>query len=195
MGQSAWGSPFARSIIRDTDGDTKVETEKNPDEDIVRITAGGVEGGKFYNSGIVDFAGQSACSAYLGSNQSINNTTWTKLQIDTENYDVQNEFDPVTNYRFTAISSGKYIVAMLVGTAEAIADGQGQLAGLYKNGAYFASSKSSAPKATSLTSFLTVELELSANDYLEFFVWQNHGSARNMLAGASNTWFTVHKLS
>ena len=47
-------------------------------------------------------------SATVGSNQSINNTTDTKVNFDTENFDYGSDFDATTNYDFTAPYDGLY---------------------------------------------------------------------------------------
>ena len=48
--------------------------------------------------------------AYLNSNQSISNETYTKVQFNTETYDTASDYDNSTNYRYTPTTSGKYYV-------------------------------------------------------------------------------------
>ena len=52
-------------------------------------------------------------SAYLSSSQTISDSTWTKIQINTEVIDTDNAFDNSTNYRFTVPSgkAGKYFIS------------------------------------------------------------------------------------
>jgi len=50
-----------------------------------------------------------AFSAYRNTSQSISNNTWTKIQINTEEYDTGSCFDPSTNYRFTPNVAGYYL--------------------------------------------------------------------------------------
>jgi hypothetical protein len=67
--------------------------------------------------------------------QSINQNTWTKVQLSTEDWDTANNFDPTTNYRFTPTTAGYYqINANVVGVA---ASGSGLNASVYKNGASY----------------------------------------------------------
>ena len=50
-------------------------------------------------------------SAYMtngGSNQTLSSGTFTKVKIDTENWDTNNNFDSTTNYRFTPTIAGYY---------------------------------------------------------------------------------------
>ena len=49
-----------------------------------------------------------AFSAYQSSNQSISSATYTKVQLDTEDFDTNNNFDNATNYRFTPTVAGYY---------------------------------------------------------------------------------------
>ena len=51
-----------------------------------------------------------AFEAYLSANQSISDSTDTKIQYDTEALDTDNCYDNTTNYRFTPNVSGKYFV-------------------------------------------------------------------------------------
>jgi len=52
-------------------------------------------------------------------NLSGNGTTFTKVILDTEQYDTDNGYDPTTNYRFTVPSgqAGKYFVSAQIGIA------------------------------------------------------------------------------
>ena len=55
------------------------------------------------------FAGTGpAFSAYLSTNQSVTSATFTKIQLNTENFDTNNCFDNATNYRFTPNVAGYY---------------------------------------------------------------------------------------
>jgi len=67
--------------------------------------------------------------------QSINQNTWTKMQLSTEDWDTASNFDPTTNYRFTPTTAGYYqIQAEAVGVA---ASTTGFNASIYKNGASY----------------------------------------------------------
>jgi hypothetical protein len=48
-------------------------------------------------------------NVYRGtSNQSISSNTWTKVQLNAENWDTANAFDSTTNYRFQPTVAGYY---------------------------------------------------------------------------------------
>ena len=48
--------------------------------------------------------------AKVGSNYTVSPSTWTKVQLNAEDYDTNNNFDPTTNYRFTPTVAGYYQV-------------------------------------------------------------------------------------
>ena len=79
----------------------------------------------------------SAFEAYLSSNQSVSSDAWTKVQINTEVFDSNNNFDNSTNYRFTPTVSGKYHIfgaVALDASASNLAEGY---VAIYKNGSAF----------------------------------------------------------
>jgi hypothetical protein len=65
------------------------------------------------NKQYVDDNNSSGFSANISS-QSIPSAVTTKLQFDTEHYDINNEYDNSINYRFTPTISGKYLVTLFV---------------------------------------------------------------------------------
>jgi hypothetical protein len=51
-----------------------------------------------------------AFNAYAGSNQTVTSGVNTKVQLNTEEFDTNSNFDPTTNYRFTPTVAGYYQV-------------------------------------------------------------------------------------
>ena len=84
-------------------------------------------------SGIISTPKQSCFRAYVNTDQSITWLVSTKIQFDSVNWDIQNEYDETTNYRFTATVAGKYYVGItiLIGT---IGNGEGVHLIIKKNG-------------------------------------------------------------
>lgn len=76
-----------------------------------------------------------AFSAYLGTNQSVSTSTWTKIQCNTEEFDTNSNYDNATNYRFTPTVAGYYQVnaRLDVGTSSITA----AVISIYKNGSSF----------------------------------------------------------
>ncbi len=51
-----------------------------------------------------------AFEAYLSSNQSFSDASYTKVNFNTEIYDTDSDYDNSSNYRFTPTTAGKYLV-------------------------------------------------------------------------------------
>jgi len=131
---------------------------------------------------------------FRSSDQSISNSTYTKLQYDSESYDTDAAFDSSTNYRFTAPSAGKYFFhAQLQYTATS--DG-GQLRGqFYVNGSAFHSQlriQHTSPNGSDSFAVMSDVINLSANDYVEVFGYQSESGSRNFQA--YNNYFFGYKL-
>jgi hypothetical protein len=139
--------------------------------------------------------------AYLAANQSLSNDTWTKITINTEEWDTDSAFDHSSNYRFTvpAGEGGKYSFSLTstlddVGGTDALS--KGRLA-LYKNGSNFKNivNLDSAGRVDKYGIMLTAVLDLSATDYIEFYVYINqNASDGNALGGQSLTFCSGYKL-
>lgn len=117
----------------------------------------------------------------LTSQQSISQSTWTKIQYNTKEFDTDNAYDNSTNYRFTVPNgkSGKYYFSFVVTMNNQFAYVQTRL---YKNGSvYFRGSSVDNDAATMATSFL---IELNAGDYIEAYVNQDASGTQN-ISGSS----------
>ena len=128
-----------------------------------------------------------------GSQQSINDQTFTKVRLDTETagYDHLANFDSTTNYRFTATVAGLYL---FIGHAfvEALGDGKRGVLALYKNGSeidLLADLTIGAANNVLLSGASPLKLDVA--EYVELYVWHNHGAARNLLN--SSAWYTSLK--
>ncbi len=187
----------AGTKLIDADGDTSWDVEQAADEDIVRGKVAGVEAYHLSAVGIVTLAKQSRARAYRSANQVIVTGTETKIELDAENYDNQNEFDSTTNYRFTATEAGYYAVTFSV-KIESLGDGKEGWVQLKRNGTRIAEClQVSAAVATIIFSGSDI-CYLAATDYLEITVKHNHGSNLNVSmgsAGGTATFMAVHKLS
>ena len=90
------------------------------------------EVGRFTSAGYKP-ATAPAFSAYLSSNQSASSGVWTKMQINTENFDTNSNYDNSTNYRFTPTVAGYYQVNANV-NAEGSTSRTRVIGSIYKNG-------------------------------------------------------------
>lgn len=107
-----------------------------------------------------------------GSNQSVSSSVWTKIQLNTEEYDTDNCFDSTTNYRFTPTTAGKYVFGYAMNT------NVGTISwALYKNGSLY---KYFPMGAGSMTASMN-----GTTDYIEFYVYVT-GSSPVLYSGSDS---------
>lgn len=137
----------------------------------------------------------SGARAYRATDQSINSGSWTKVILDTENWDILGEFDKTTNYRFTAQAAGKYLVIVvydMIGPATASA----YWIATYLNGVIYAARKENVPAGAAGAKPLLLDImSLAASEYLEMYVYQDSGSAKNLLGGSAASWMSIQRLA
>jgi hypothetical protein len=181
------------SKIIDADGDTSVDVEQSEDEDKIRGIVKGIEALLLDDNGIFTIAKQSSARAELTGSQTIQNNEWTKVTYNAEIYDVQNEYDPTTNYRFTAKAGGLYFVSVMARFQTFPEDGSIEIA-IAKNGDRVAASRmsKSVPNAQYLSA--TSIVQLAANDYIEGQVKQASGSPQDVTASSPTTHILLHKV-
>lgn len=116
--------------------------------------------------------------------QSINNTTLTKIQLNTLDFNtVAAMTDIVTNYRITFVRSGAYIIkgflTMVAATYTTLE------IRLFYNGVWFDTGGIPAtPSRAPVFNFFIPAI--SANDYVELYVLQISGAARNLTQAVLN---------
>ena len=181
------------SKIQDSDSDTLIDTEETADKDEIVGKVAGVEALRIYTSGIVDFPKQSACRVTMSSDQNISKDTITKLQLDTEDYDTQNEFDSTTNYRFTATKDGIYVGIASVHFS-VTADQDRLFIYLHKNGSSVRATVILSSGTLPHTVKLIFEIPLDVNDYLEVYV-ENHSNNDIIRSYTSLTYFELIKVT
>jgi hypothetical protein len=180
-------------ILVDADSDTKIQVEKTADEDKVRMDVKGVEAFLLEDTGIVTLAKQSKVRAYLSAQQTIPNITWTKVNLDTESFDEQNEF---ANYKFTASKAGAYLLIgkIVYWYADVLANKM-YAAQIYKNGVGFSDIwVQSAISAKALIVLVADVARLVANDYIELYAYHETGSNCKINNGEAQTSLTVFKV-
>lgn len=179
--------------IWDSDGDTGIQVEESADEDKIRMDVKGVEAFVLHDDGILDVAKQSAAYAYRATtNQTIPTATWTKVELNAEIFDVQSEFDSVTNYRFTAKKAGLYALNARAGF---VADATGRRGvGFYKNGSMTICNIVAALATGSSIVFASGALQLAAGDYIELVVLQETGGNLDISASTgAGTFMIIYK--
>ena len=128
-----------------------------------------------------------AFQAELSANQGIGYTgVWTKLDFDTEKYDLGSCYDPSSNQRFTPTTAGKYICYLTIMLSSTNNDfTQTNLsAALYKNGSgvYETHTLISGALWKNRTLNVTAGIDFNgSSDYLEAY-----GMANSTTAGTTN---------
>jgi hypothetical protein len=148
-----------------------------------------------------------AFRAYLGSNATPSNTTTTKVNIDTENFDTDNCYDNSSNYRFTPNVAGKYFVyAQLAYSSTVLAmNVKAGTTFIYKNGSELVkninqpadSSSSNYSNQFTLLASTVVDMN-GSSDYLEVYTNETVGTgssnAPKIGNGDNQSFFGAYKL-
>ena len=129
-----------------------------------------------------------AFEANLGTNQTVSNDIFTKLQANTEVFDSDNCYDNATNYRFTPTTAGKYFVY-----CQAFPEGlttntlYNPNIAIYKNGSSYAVMNFVSNNATYENTFpITVNCIVDMNgstDYVEAFGYNDVLSGTPIVSG------------
>jgi len=131
-----------------------------------------------------------AFAAYQSAAQTIPKLTWTKVVIDIEEFDLDNVYDNVTNYRYTPGEAGYYLIggaAMLYGSE----DGKGFHVACYKNSALMKYFSIAYPGAASTfpQGVGSVLLYLTNTDYVELYVYHENSVDKDTSPGQIYVYF------
>ena len=140
-----------------------------------------------------------AFEAYLNSNQSIPQTTSTKVLFDIERFDTNNAYDNTTNYRFQPTTAGKYFVysnlnLQCTGYVLYVSSQQ-----IRKNGSSIQSSAMVFNNNTQNSSPMYASSIIDLNgstDYVEIFAYIEVWSGTSNRVGVENagTYFGAYKI-
>jgi len=136
-----------------------------------------------------------AFSAYRSTTQAITTGTNTVVIFDSEIYDSESCYNPA-NGRFTPLVAGTYefhYAAVL----DALGDGKSFWIGMRKNGGtvYWGNAQIVGAAGFAGSSMTQTFYLDGVDDYIEFIVWHNHGSNRNVFNGAENTRVSGRRVS
>ena len=143
-----------------------------------------------------------AFSAYMSGNQTLSDTTWTKLEFDTEIFDTDNTYDNSTNYRFTPNVSGKYyITAYTKAFASGNSDVLRHYQALYKNGSQIQlqnldTRDGGGFRSLSINSNYIVSMN-GTTDYIEMYGHVDSNSNTSPFIGGGSTehaFFSAYKI-
>jgi hypothetical protein len=106
-----------------------------------------------------------AFSAYANANQSVTTAVATKVVLNTEEFDTNNNFDSSTNYRFTPTVAGYYQINGAIGTFTSITQIN---ASIYKNGSLYKSVVGYGASSSATVS--AIVYFNGSTDYVELYV-------------------------
>lgn len=127
-----------------------------------------------------------AFSAYInGSAQSISASTWTKLNMNAEDFDTNSNYDPTTNYRFTPTVAGYYQITSVVYWENGTASQSGVNLAIYKNGTLYKGVRNLVQANGGGISTISLPILFNGStDYVETYIYA--GQAGNVF-GSTNT--------
>lgn len=138
----------------------------------------------------------SRARGYRTGNVLMSYNAFYKVALNAETYDNLNEFDPITNYRFTAQTEGYYQVNA---AAQISSFGIGVfLAAIYKNGVIHSQARIYNTENTGviLSALVSDVIYLGVNGYLELYIYFSGSDATRLIVGASDaTFMSIHRLS
>jgi len=123
---------------------------------------------------LIKAANTPAFAAYASGDQTLTDNTWTKVPIDTEDFDTDSAFDFSTNYRWTPAVAGKYFIYGQTQPNQRLTAFQWEGGGItvYKNAAYIGPEQFvdfRTEGADSGTLSVSVVVDLDADDYVELY--------------------------
>ncbi len=122
---------------------------------------------------------------YKDAVQAVNESTWTEVTFNQENWDTNALHDVVTNNaRLTCVIPGLYLISGYLSFSAVPATMRG--AGIYLNGATYVGIEAWHAAVLPVVAIQAV-LKMSATDYVTLHVYQNNGGggALNITAGAA----------
>jgi len=137
--------------------------------------------------------------ATTSAQQTITNSTDTKIQFANEVVDTDNCYDPSTNYRFTPTTSGKYFCYLVTSleTSGGLSSANFALLRFKKNGSLIYQSYHDNSNNNGFAINLSVNAIIDLNgssDYLEAFVYANASSGNLKVQSGQYSLFGAYKI-
>lgn len=129
-----------------------------------------------------------AFSAYNSNSQVVSTATYTKIQFNTEEFDINSCYDNATNYRFTPTVAGYYQVNLLIGNVSGSASGYTAVF-IYKNGSAFKAAYSTNSVQGPVSMVNSLIYLNGSTDYVEGYWFQNSGVNQSTSSGFLYTYF------
>ena len=126
-----------------------------------------------------------AFSVKKSSNQTVADTTSTKMELDSEFFDTDNKYDNSTNYRFTPGVAGKYFLYATT-AFQNFTQNRIVSVSISKNGSSIASFNNiTGSYSDDFSAIVTTIAEANTTDYFEAFCFHRGGSSQTMIGSAS----------
>jgi len=133
-----------------------------------------------------------AFSAYLSANQNLTASTYTKVTINTKDFDTNSNYDNSTNYRFTPTIAGYYQVNVNANFNSTGVNPTNDITLLYKNGSEIkrvVGASATSSYGNTLSSLIYMN---GSTDYLEMYVFYSGGTGTVSITGGTNyTYFSA----
>ena len=169
---------------------------------LINTTTTGILGTTVYGDGSGDLTVQKdgvtinkitaipAFRAYQGSNQTVSNNTWTKLQMNTENFDTNNNYD-TSNYRFTPSVAGYYQVTASMRNLSSAGISYAFI-GIYKNGSSWQESNTPIYLSTYAVGGCTSLVYLNGStDYIEAYAFIQSSGTNTVETNSAQSSFSA----
>ena len=125
-------------------------------------------------------------SAYPLTQQNVTSSTWTKVRLNGELFDTNNNFDTATNYRFTPTVSGYYQINGSLNTAVSGAATR-TICAIYKNGTEYLRGADVTGVGSTVSAVINFN---GSTDYVELYGWVASATSPAFTDGAIYTNFS-----
>lgn len=114
------------------------------------------------------------------STQAISSGSWTKVQMSSEIFDTNGDYDPTTNFRFTPTVTGYYIIMAAIYFSAQV-DTAITGIDIRKNGSAYAATTVDSSTTKSEGAVMTCLMNMNgSSDYCEVFAYQDSGADKNI---------------
>lgn len=138
---------------------------------------------------------QPTFSAHRTSNQSITTGSEQKCQFNIVGWDTGSYYDNVTNFRYTPLVAGKYLITLIT-EIENLADGNLHYNAIYKNGSVYQYGTFNVQGAAGNTvNSLSTLIDFNGTtDYVEAYVFHNNAGSQNLNGTATQSRFQAARI-
>jgi len=135
-----------------------------------------------------DYAGDDAPSAkvYRSTNQTINNTIWTSIEFDVEDYDTDNIWISGSSTRLTCKTAGKYIITGHI-SWDSNATGYRGIAIVLNDSIFIAAHRNLPATGVYTPQTVAIIYDLDVDDYVELRAHQSCGTTLDIAASSEAT--------